>query len=66
MLVKENYKYLIIDAESLPFVMGAEIDFEDTIHRRGFTINSNPNAESTCSCKKSFAPKDAVFDKLFG
>ena len=64
-LSKNNIPLLVIDHDSMPFLMGAELDFEDHIHRKGFVVNSNPNALSTCSCKKSFAPNDAVFEKLF-
>jgi iron-sulfur cluster assembly accessory protein len=35
------------------YLMGAEVDFVDTITGGGFTIK-NPNATSTCGCGSSF------------
>ena len=63
-LFREGAKVLVVDRDSLPFVSGSELDFEDTVHRKGFLVNSNPNALSTCSCKKSFSPSEQVFEKL--
>ena len=37
----------------LPYLLGASIDFEDTIQKQGFTID-NPNASGSCACGDSF------------
>ncbi len=44
---------LLVDAQSLPLVTGAEIDFHESFGSSGFTIK-NPNAKSDCGCGKSF------------
>jgi iron-sulfur cluster assembly accessory protein len=44
---------LIVDAESLPLVKGAKIDYVDALQNAGFRI-SNPNAKRSCGCGQSF------------
>jgi iron-sulfur cluster assembly accessory protein len=44
---------LVVDAESLPLLEGAEIDFQESFGASGFTIK-NPNASGGCGCGKSF------------
>jgi iron-sulfur cluster assembly accessory protein len=44
---------LIIDKMSAPYLIGASIDFEDSISKQGFQIN-NPNASGSCACGDSF------------
>ena len=44
---------VVIDEMSAPYLMGATIDFADTISRQGFTID-NPNATGSCACGDSF------------
>ena len=44
---------LVVDKMSVPYLMGATIDFEDTISKQGFTID-NPNAGGSCACGDSF------------
>lgn len=44
---------LAVDRMSAPYVMGASIDFVDTIEKQGFTID-NPNATGSCACGDSF------------
>lgn len=45
---------VLIDAMSLPFLLGAEIDFIDDLMGQSFKIN-NPNATSSCGCGTSFS-----------
>jgi iron-sulfur cluster assembly accessory protein len=45
---------VVVDRMSVPYLMGATIDFVDTIERQGFTID-NPNATSSCACGDSFS-----------
>ncbi len=40
---------LVVDADSAPYVEGAEIDFVDALMGRGFTIN-NPNVPQLGGC----------------
>ncbi|MGI8612887.1 MAG: HesB/IscA family protein [Nocardioidaceae bacterium] len=44
---------VVTDRMSLPYLMGATIDFVDTIEKQGFTID-NPSATSSCACGDSF------------
>ena len=44
---------VVVDRMSAPYLMGATIDFVDTIEKQGFTID-NPNAQGSCACGDSF------------
>jgi iron-sulfur cluster assembly accessory protein len=44
---------VVTDKMSAPYLMGASIDFVDTIEKQGFTID-NPNATGSCACGDSF------------
>ena len=44
---------VVVDRMSVPYLMGATIDFVDTIEKQGFTID-NPNATGSCACGDSF------------
>ena len=45
---------VLIDALSLPFMDGAEIDFVDDLMGQSFQIR-NPNAVASCGCGTSFS-----------
>ena len=45
---------VVVDKMSVPYLMGATIDFVDTIEKQGFTID-NPNAGGSCACGDSFS-----------
>jgi iron-sulfur cluster insertion protein len=45
---------VVVDAMSLQYLVGAEIDFEDQLEGARFVIR-NPNASSTCGCGSSFS-----------
>jgi iron-sulfur cluster assembly accessory protein len=44
---------VVVDRMSHPYLMGATIDFVDSIEKQGFTID-NPNAGGSCACGDSF------------
>ena len=44
---------LLVDGESLPFVRGSEIDYEESLQGAGFKVN-NPNVVAACGCGSSF------------
>ena len=44
---------IYVDRISLPYLLGAEFDYEDRFQGAGFVIN-NPNATAACGCGKSF------------
>ncbi|PXW94310.1 iron-sulfur cluster insertion protein [Sphaerotilus hippei] len=45
---------VVVDAMSLQYLVGAEIDYEDKLDGARFVIR-NPNAASTCGCGSSFS-----------
>ena len=45
---------VVVDRMSNPYLMGAPVDFVDTIEKQGFTID-NPNATGGCACGESFS-----------
>jgi iron-sulfur cluster insertion protein len=50
----KNGVTLLIDAMSLQYLMGAEIDYKEDLQGAQFVIK-NPNATSTCGCGSSFS-----------
>ena len=44
---------LLVDNESLSFVRGAVIDYEESLQGAGFKVN-NPNVVAACGCGSSF------------
>jgi len=45
---------VLVDSSSLQYVMGAQIDYEESLEGSRFVIK-NPNAASTCGCGSSFS-----------
>jgi iron-sulfur cluster assembly protein/iron-sulfur cluster insertion protein len=43
-----------VDGESVEYLRGTEIHFDDGLTGKGFELK-NPNAQSTCGCGKSFS-----------
>ena len=50
----KNGVTLLIDAMSLQYLAGAEIDYKDGLEGAQFVIK-NPNATTTCGCGSSFS-----------
>lgn len=48
---------VVVEADSLRYLNGVEIDFKDEGMGGGFTID-NPNAVASCGCGSSFKVKD--------
>lgn len=44
---------VLVDAMSMQYLQGAEIDYKDELMGASFTIK-NPNATTTCGCGSSF------------
>ena len=44
---------LLVDSESLPFLRGSTIDYEESLQGAGFKVN-NPNVVAACGCGSSF------------
>jgi iron-sulfur cluster insertion protein len=45
---------LLVDPLSLQYLMGAEVDYSESLHGAQFVIR-NPNAKTTCGCGSSFS-----------
>ena len=52
-IFEEGNVKLIVDPGSMMYLMGAEIDYIDSLMGGGFRIE-NPNAVQSCSCGSSF------------
>ncbi len=52
--MEKNGVTLLIDAMSFQYLVGAEIDYQESIEGAQFVIK-NPNAVSTCGCGSSFS-----------
>ena len=44
---------LLVDSDSLQFVSGSTIDYEESLQGAGFKVN-NPNVVAACGCGSSF------------
>jgi iron-sulfur cluster assembly accessory protein len=56
-VLQANGVRVYVDANSVQYLSGAEIDYVDTLMGAGFTVN-NPNAVSACGCGSSFRTAD--------
>ena len=54
LVIERGGAKVAIDADSLPFMAGAEIDFVDDLIGASFQIK-NPNATAACGCGTSFS-----------
>ena len=52
--IEQSGVTLLIDFMSTQYLVGAEIDYEDSLEGSRFVIR-NPNATSTCGCGSSFS-----------
>jgi len=53
-VMEKNGVILLIDPMSYQYLVGAEIDYQESIEGAQFVIK-NPNATSTCGCGSSFS-----------
>ena len=56
-VLQANGVRVYVDGNSMPLLMGSQIDYVDTLMGAGFTVN-NPNAVSGCGCGSSFRTAD--------
>ena len=52
--MEKNGVTLLIDSMSYQYLVGAEIDYQESLEGAQFVIK-NPNATSTCGCGSSFS-----------
>ena len=50
---------VVVDPFSAPYLMGARVDYLETIQESGFKIE-NPNAAASCGCGHSFQAAEGV------
>ena len=53
-VIEQNGVKVLIDAASMTYLSGAEIDYKKDLTSAQFVIK-NPNATNTCGCGSSFA-----------
>lgn len=53
-VIEKDGVRLLIDPLSLPYLMGADIDYRDDLKGARFIVK-NPNARTTCGCGNSFS-----------
>ena len=54
LVIERSGATVLIDAISLPYVGGSEIDFVDDLIGQAFQVK-NPNATASCGCGTSFS-----------
>ena len=52
--IEKNGVTLLVDPMSYQYLVGAEIDYQESLEGSQFTIK-NPNATTTCGCGSSFS-----------
>ncbi len=52
-VLESNAIGFLVDATSMEYLDGSEVDFDDGLSGKGFEVR-NPNATSTCGCGRSF------------
>jgi len=53
-VIENQGAYLLVDAMSFQYLVGAEVDYKKDIDGSHFIIR-NPNAKTTCGCGSSFS-----------
>ena len=54
LVIEKDGAVVLVDALSLLYLSGAELDFSDDLIGAAFTVN-NPNANASCGCGTSFS-----------
>ncbi|MDA5192399.1 HesB/IscA family protein [Govanella unica] len=52
-VVEDKGVRVYVDAQSLLYLIGSEMDFKEDVFAAGFTF-TNPNAKGQCGCGESF------------
>jgi iron-sulfur cluster assembly accessory protein len=56
-VIEDKGVRVYVDANSVQYLSGSQIDYVDTLMGAGFTVN-NPNAVAACGCGSSFRTAD--------
>ena len=62
-IIPTNNGNLVVDATSLMYLFGSEIDYSKDVFQTQFVIN-NPNAQSSCGCGVSVNFNDNIEDNI--
>ncbi len=58
-MVEDKGVKIFVDRKSLLFILGTEMDFEDSLFSTGFKF-TNPNESGRCGCGESFTVDAAL------
>jgi iron-sulfur cluster assembly protein len=53
-IINDNGAVILVDPKAILFLLGTQIDYEETALRSGFVFN-NPNVTDACGCGESVA-----------
>ncbi|KAL5971565.1 hypothetical protein TSMEX_000686, partial [Taenia solium] len=56
-IIEHSGVKIVVDPQSMQFLEGSKLDYEEELIRSGFRIAHNPQSEKGCSCGSSFALK---------
>ncbi|SJZ57422.1 Fe-S cluster assembly scaffold SufA [Consotaella salsifontis] len=62
-VVEQDGARVFVAPEAVLFLLGTQLDYEDTVLRSGFVFN-NPNQTSACGCGESVELKQADLSAL--
>nr|CDS28267.1 iron sulfur cluster assembly 2 [Hymenolepis microstoma] len=57
LIIENSGVRVVVDPQSMQFIEGSKLDYEEELIRSGFRIQNNPQSEKGCSCGSSFALK---------
>jgi len=64
-MIEKDGATVLVAPEAVLFLLGTEMDYEETVLRSGFTFR-NPNQTSACGCGESVELKQADLAALAG
>ena len=64
-MIEKDGARVLVAPEAVLFLLGTEMDYEETVLRSGFTFR-NPNQTSACGCGESVELKQADLAALAG
>ena len=64
-MIEKDGARVLVAPEAVLFLLGTEMDYEETVLRSGFTFR-NPNQTSACGCGESVELKQADLAALVG